>query len=171
MRTHTAQSRWGCTCVPSARVPPLHTHARAHMHLRTLPLKPVPNAPPCKHKQKHTHTTAHTAHTRACVCTFVAHAPSLAHPRGIASSPPETNPLQGHTNSRRHTHSTRMHSLQSLHALVDGVAALEGQHIGVLGQGGAHLRRGGAGENTLWLLKALHARHVYTCVCVRARVL
>jgi hypothetical protein len=37
---------------------------------------------------------------------------------------------------------------------VDGVAALEGHHVLALGQGGAHLRRGFAGEHALGQLQA-----------------
>mmetsp|Transcript_16062 Transcript_16062/g.39988 ORF Transcript_16062/g.39988 Transcript_16062/m.39988 type:complete len:408 (+) Transcript_16062:224-1447(+) len=39
---------------------------------------------------------------------------------------------------------------------VDGVAALEGQHVGVLGQGGTHLGGGGAGEHARGDLQPLH---------------
>ena len=40
--------------------------------------------------------------------------------------------------------------------LVDGVAALEGQHVLALRQGGAHLGRAGAGEHPLGQLQPLH---------------
>ena len=40
--------------------------------------------------------------------------------------------------------------------LVDGVAALEGQHVLALWQGGAHIGGGGAGEHPLGQLQPLH---------------
>ena len=40
--------------------------------------------------------------------------------------------------------------------LVDGVAALEGQHVLAPGQGGAHISRGGTGKHPLGQLQPLH---------------